>query len=215
MGVAAAVTAVALGAVALPAPAATSVASTLRRSHKVVYPTRATRRAHAVGRAAAASGSGLLSYGGGIDGIGVTTGPPRVYLVFWGSQWGTQTTGSDGYSHFSGDAQGMAPRVQAMLSGLGTNGERWSGVMTQYCEGITAGATSCPGSAAHVGYPSGGALAGVWYDSSVPAPTNAVDHDLAVEAVNAAGHFNNLTAAANRNAQYVVCLLYTSDAADE
>jgi serine protease len=200
-------TAIEVGVVALPAPAATGgglSAFVPRRSHKIVYPTRAARPERRVGRAAAASGSGLLSYGGGIDGIGVTTGPPRVYLVFWGSQWGTQTTGSDGYSHFSGDARGMAPRVQAMLSGLGTNGERWSGVMTQYCEGIAAGATSCPGSAVHVGYPSGGALAGVWYDGSVPAPTNAIDHDLAVVAVSAAGHFNNLTAGTNRNAQYVV-----------
>ncbi len=35
-----------------------------------------------------------LNYGGGIDGIGVTTGHEKVYLVFYGSQWGTQ--GSDG-----------------------------------------------------------------------------------------------------------------------
>src|SRR5262245_39182830 len=26
-----------------------------------------------------------VSYQGGVDGIGVTTGTPRVYLVFWGS----------------------------------------------------------------------------------------------------------------------------------
>src|SRR5690349_5180340 len=30
----------------------------------------------------------LLRYGGAVDGIGVTTGPERVYLVFFGSQWG-------------------------------------------------------------------------------------------------------------------------------
>src|SRR3954447_1859819 len=31
-----------------------------------------------------------LRYGGGVDGIGVTTGHEKVYLVFWGTQWGTQ-----------------------------------------------------------------------------------------------------------------------------
>src|SRR4051812_6830163 len=33
-----------------------------------------------------------LNYGGGVDGIGVTTGHPKVYLVFWGSQWGSAST---------------------------------------------------------------------------------------------------------------------------
>src|SRR5690348_4103619 len=28
-----------------------------------------------------------LSYGGGTNGVGVTTGAEKVYLVFWGSQW--------------------------------------------------------------------------------------------------------------------------------
>src|ERR1051326_787296 len=37
-----------------------------------------------------------LNYGGGIDGIGVTTGPQKVYLVFYGSQWGTQRTNGHG-----------------------------------------------------------------------------------------------------------------------
>ncbi len=36
--------------------------------------------------------SGLLSYQGGLNGGGVVTGPPRVYVVFWGTQWGTETT---------------------------------------------------------------------------------------------------------------------------
>jgi hypothetical protein len=36
--------------------------------------------------AAGLSSTNNLSYGGGISGVGVTTGPPRVYLVFWGSQ---------------------------------------------------------------------------------------------------------------------------------
>ena len=146
----------------------------------------------------------MLSYHGGIDNIGVTTAAPRVYLVIWGSQWGTASTGSDGYTHLSGDTQSIVPRLQAMYAGLGTNGEQWSGVMTQYCEGVAAGTTSCPAGAAHVAYPSGEVLAGIWVDGSAAAPANAIDNQIAVEAVTAAGHFGNTTAASNRDAQYIV-----------
>jgi serine protease len=98
----------------------------------------------------------------------------------------------------------MAPRLQDLLRGIGTNGELWSAVMTQYCEGVAAGATVCPAGAPHVGYPGGGALAGVWLDRTAAAPASATDHELAVEAIAAAAHFGNTTAASNRSAQYVV-----------
>jgi serine protease len=137
-----------------------------------------------------------LRYGGSVDGIGVTTGTPKVYVIFWGSQWQSGQP--------AGDPMGMSARVQAMFQGIGTNSETWSGVMTQYCEGIAAGSTTCPTGAAHVGYPTGGALAGVWFDASAAAPTNATDHQIGVEAVNGAAHFGNTTAASNRSAQYFV-----------
>ena len=145
-----------------------------------------------------------LSYQGGVEQVGVTTGAPRVYLVFWGSQWGTQTTDAQGRVALSGDANGMAPRLQSFFAGLGTNGELWSGVMTQYCQGVPVGTQFCPAGSAVVGYPSGGALAGVYVDESSAAPSQASAHQLAQEAVNAAGHFGNTTAAANRNVQYFI-----------
>jgi serine protease len=145
-----------------------------------------------------------LSYGGGIAGVGVTTGAPRVYLVFWGSQWGTQATNSQGNVTLSGDPNGMAPYAQAFLKGLGTGSETWSGVMTQYCEGVSSGAQTCPATAAHVGYPTGGALAGVWVDESAPAPQQATGTQLGAEAVSAATHFGNTTQSSNRNTQYVI-----------
>jgi hypothetical protein len=145
-----------------------------------------------------------LTYGGGNGGVGVTTGAPQVYLVFWGSQWGTPSTNAQGNLTLSGDPQAMAPDLQAFLRGLGTSGETWSGVMTQYCEGVAFNAQDCPANSAHVGYPAGGALAGVWADTAVAAPASATGHQLAVEAVNAANHFGNGTQAANRNAQYFV-----------
>ena len=146
-----------------------------------------------------------LNYGGGIDGIGVTNGPERVYLVFYGSQWGTQGTNSNGDVTLSGDPSGQAPYQQELYKGLGTGGELWSGVMTQYCDGVAVNAQSCPASnTQHVGYPSGGVLAGVWVDESTASPSQATGHQLGVEAVNAATHFGNTTAASNRTAQYVI-----------
>jgi hypothetical protein len=144
-----------------------------------------------------------LSYGGGIDGIGVTDGPEKVYLVFYGSQWGTQSTNSQGDITLSGDPSGMAPYLQQLFKGLGTGNELWSGVMTQYCQGVATGTETCPSSNQyHVGYPTGGALAGVWVDESAPSPAAATPFQLGTEAVNAAAHFGNTTAASNRDAQY-------------
>ena len=111
-----------------------------------------------------------VRYGGGNDGIGVTTGDERVYLVFFGSQWGTTGTDGNGDTTLSGDPSGQAPYLQEMFKGLGTGGEQWSGVMTQYCEGVSAGAQTCPAAAPHVAYPHGGALAGVWVDESAASP---------------------------------------------
>jgi serine protease len=146
-----------------------------------------------------------LNYGGGVDGIGVTTGHEKVYLVFYGSQWGTQGTDGSGNTTLSGDPTGEAPYVQKLMKGLGTNNELWSGVMTQYCDGVSVGAQTCPASnTKHVAYPTGGPYAGIWVDESAASPSQATGHQLGVEAVNAAAHFGNTTAASNRNSQYVI-----------
>jgi serine protease len=163
----------------------------------------------AQGRTAAAGrhSTKTLYYGGGIDGIGVMSGQPKVYLIYYGSQWGTQGTDAQGNLTFSNDSSGGAPVAQEMFKGLGTGGEQWSGTMTQYCDGSVAkGASSCPAGAAHVPYPAGGTgvLAGVWYDNSAPSPSAASGHQLGVEALAAAHHFGNTTAASNRHAYYVI-----------
>ena len=151
---------------------------------------------------AGTTSSNTIQYGGGVSGIGVTSSTPKVYIVFWGP-WGTQTGSSP--ATFSKDPAGAAPYLQSLFSGIGTNNEQWSGTMTQYCDGssVAYGATSCPSGAAHVGYPTGGALADVWYDSTTYPSSNApTGHQLAAEAVAAAGHFGNTTAASNRYVQY-------------
>jgi serine protease len=154
-----------------------------------------------------ASTANDLTYGGGIAGVGVTTGKPRVYLVFWGSQWGTRGTkvvGGNTYDTYSGDAKGMAPDLEAFFTGLGSNGETWSGVATEYCQGVAVGTVSCPNNVPHVGYPTGGAFAGAWEDTSTTAPHAATAAQLATEAENAASHFGNTTQASNANVQYFI-----------
>ncbi len=153
-----------------------------------------------------ATSANTLSYGGGIDGIGVTSGQEKVYLVFYGTQWGTQSTDGNGNLTFSNDSAGAAAHQQNLFKGLGTGNEQWSGTMTQYCDGpgVATNATSCASGSAHVGYPTGGTLAGVWYDNAGAEPDPASGNQLANEAINAAGHFGNTTAASNRYVQYVI-----------
>jgi len=155
--------------------------------------------------AAAAHRSELdVSFGGGVHRQGVTTGHEKVYLVFWGSQWGAKSVNGSGDVTLAGDPSGEAPYLQEMFKGLGTGGEQWSGVMTQYCDGVKYGSFSCPASARHVAYPTGGALAGVWADERAASPENATGSQLGAEAIAAARHFGNTTSGANRDAQYVI-----------
>ncbi len=172
-----------------------------------VLPTRARQRTMtrwASQHPAPAASQDNLSYGGGLNGNGVTSGHEKVYLVFYGSQWGTASTNSKGDITLTGDPNGAAPYLQEMFKGLGTGSERWSGVMTQYCDGVALGATSCPAASYHVAYPTGGALAGVWADESSASPSAATGHQLGAVAIAAAQHFGNTTKASNRYAQYVI-----------
>ena len=155
--------------------------------------------------AAAATGPETLSYGGGVDGIGVQSGHSKVYLVFYGTQWGTQSV-SNGISSFSGDSAGAAVAAQKMFQGIGTNSELWSADLTQWCDGpnVANGATSCPSNANFIPYQSGGVLSGVWYDNSKASPSAATAAQLGQEAVSAASHFGNTTASSNRYAYYVI-----------
>ncbi|WP_201776280.1 hypothetical protein, partial [Streptacidiphilus melanogenes] len=154
-----------------------------------------------------ATSANTLSYGGGIGGVGVNDGKSQVYLVFYGTQWGTQSTNSAGDATFSGDSDGAAPVTQEMFKGIGTGNELWSADLTQWCDGngVSTGATSCPATgASYVPYQSGGVLSGVWYDNSGASPSAATGNQLGQEAVKAATHFGNTTAASNRHTYYVI-----------
>jgi serine protease len=129
-----------------------------------------------------------LSYHGGISGIGVETSP-KVYLVLWGSQWNNN------------DPSGEAGILKSFYSGIG--GSSWANSVTQYCQGVTSGTVSCNGGGTPAGNPAG-IFAGVWADNASSAPSIPSQSQIADQAVRAAQHFGNNTAASNASVQYVI-----------
>jgi serine protease len=138
-------------------------------------------------------GSNNLYYYGGASGVGVETAP-KVYLIFWGAQWGA--VGAPG----SNDPSGEAAILQSFLSGVG--GSAWLNSVTQYCEGVAKGTVLCNGAGSAAGNPAG-ILVATWYDNTASAPSRPTQSQLAAEAVNAAQHFG-VSASTNATAQYVI-----------
>jgi serine protease len=138
-------------------------------------------------RAARPTRSSDLYYHGGVGGIGVESAP-KVYIVFWGSQW-------------SNDPSGEAALVQSFLNGVG--GSSWLNSVTQYCQGVASGTYYCNGAGTAAGNP-GSILAGVWFDNGAAAPSQPSQSNLAAEAVKAAGFFGNTSSSSNATAQYVI-----------
>jgi serine protease len=109
----------------------------------------------------------------------------KVYVVFYGSQWGT--TGSNGLPTV--DPAGEAPLYTSFISSLYGAGDNWSTSTTQYCSGVAVGTINCGTSGTHVTHPASSPLGGTWVDSGVKSPSRASDSQLASEAVRAAQHF--------------------------
>jgi hypothetical protein len=161
---------------------------------------------HAVTAVNALTGANTLIYGGGTSGVGVMDSHVKVYIVYYGTQWGTRTTNAKGDSVFTGDADHAAAAAEEMFKGIGTGSELWSADLTQWCDGpnVAKGATSCPSTGSFVPYQTGGTLAGVWYDNSKASPKAATTAQLAAEAVAAAKHFGNTAAGSNRYTYYII-----------
>jgi len=79
--------------------------------------------------------AGPLSYAGGINGVGVVSGMPRVYLVLYGTQWGGQATDADGNLTVSNDTVGAIPYLQNLFKGIATGGELFRSMV---CHGGSA-----------------------------------------------------------------------------
>ena len=147
-------------------------------------------------RAARPTRSSNLYYHGGVGGVGVETAP-KVYVVFFGSQWN------------AGDPSGEASIVQNFLSVVG--GSSWLNSVTQYCQGVSSGTYFCNGAGTDAGNPNG-ILAGVWYDNGSAAPSSPSQSALASEAVRAAEYFGNTSASSNATAQYVIATAHGNNA---
>jgi hypothetical protein len=137
----------------------------------------AAKLAHAHAASPAASGSGLLAYGGGP----VVTSP-TVYIVYWGSQWGTGST-------VTNDPSGEASLQLSFFQHAYGSGDTYFTSQTQYCQGVATGTTQCGSSGTHVGHPASNPVMGTWLDSGVTAPRKPSNSQLAAEAVRAAAHF--------------------------
>jgi serine protease len=145
-----------------------------------------------------------LTKGAAVAGVGVLDGQSKVYLVFYGTQWGTSSTDANGNLKFTNDTAGAAGAAQQMFKGIGTNSELWSAELTQWCDDMATGASSCAaGDTTRIPYQQN-IFAGAWYDNSAASPSAATAAQLATEANKAAAHFGNTTSAANRFAYYVI-----------
>jgi hypothetical protein len=134
-----------------------------------------------------ASKDNLIYHGGAVE------TKPKVYLVFWGTEWKTGFSAQHGgFTYTNRTAQKY---ISSFFAGVG--GSKWAGVQTQYCQNIDPG-FSCAGqlTAQYVTNPRE-QLKGAWVDASpVPAEIvttglaeNATDDPIEAEALNAAGHF--------------------------
>lgn len=163
----------------------------------IIHPTvdDARRAREANHKLQSASTSSELSYHGGTGGIGVETAP-KIYLVFWGSQW-------------SSDPTGEATILQNFYDGVG--GSSWLNSVTQYCQGVASGTVYCDGAGSAAGNPPN-LLVNVWYDNASAAPSRPRQSQLAAEAVRAATHFGNASASKNAGVQYVIATAHNNNA---
>jgi hypothetical protein len=192
-----AVTAVAIGCVGLPmastsatpAPAGTQTAIVAGHSYQVQPHGRSGLKPVTKAPSVKANANTLTVRSNKTQ--GVVSPNPKVYLVFWGSQWST-------------DPSGVAPALQNFFSGLYGTADNWGTIMSQFCEGVPSGTSNCGSSGTHVTHPGSSILGGAWFDNATAAPTNATQAQLAAEAVRAASHFGNTTQTPNLNDQYVI-----------
>ncbi len=131
--------------------------------------------------------------------VGAVAQQPKVYLVFWGSQWGAQ-----GALSATGDPKNVAPALQTFFANLYGSNDTWGTTLSQYCAGIAIGSTSCPATGVQlIQHPTTSILAGVWFDTASAAPAAATQAQLGAEAIKAAVALNG-SSKNDPNAQYVI-----------
>lgn len=141
---------------------------------------------HAAKPARPTRGSNLTYHGGRVSSKGV-----KVYIVFWGSQWGGGTTTPQL------DPTGAAARQVDFFNHVGN--DAWSKSTLQYCDGVAIGTVNCGTAGNHAVSPTG-VLKGTWVDGGTSAINNASESQIAAEVARAVSHFNDTT----DGVQYVI-----------
>src|SRR6478672_11698444 len=163
--------------------AALSAAASQAAIHSSLQPTKTSVMRVFKGKPPAKpSRTNNLTYRGGVGGIGVETAP-KVYLVVWGSQWGPNG---------SNDPSGEVGILKSFYANVG--GSQWLSSVTQYCQGVASGTTTCGPSNQQRAGNQAGMYVDTWYDTGSAAPTHPTQSQLAAEAVKAAGNFKNTSA---------------------
>lgn len=149
-------------AVVLVAAAAGIAPGALRAAAAPAGPAVAAPGAPAAARSGQphAVSSGALPYQGG-----PVQHASAVYLVFWGSQWNSDTNGVESY-------------LQGLFTALGGAQDSWSPITSQYTDASGQGPTF-----------DGPELHGVWADTAAAAPAGASAAQIAAEADRGATHF--------------------------
>ena len=107
----------------------------------------------------------------------------RVVIVYWGTDWQTNSTYSSAISYIDG-----------FFNGVG--GSSWANSTTQYCQNVANGTVQCGGAGAHPTNPASNAV--VVYDSTA-VPSSPTQSQIAARAAAAASTYGN-----DANTNYMV-----------
>lgn len=129
----------------------------------------------------------LLTHGGAIQ------TSPKVYISWWGSEWGDSNFSSGGYSY----AQAKTYNTD-FFSSVGASA--WNNVVTQYCQNVPSGTQNCGSVGGAVYINNRASQFGGAFSDTTAVPSNPTQSDIFAAAQRARVHFNDYSA----NATYMV-----------
>jgi len=111
----------------------------------------------------------LFSHGGAIESAA------KVYIVYWGSDWGANTAARS--------------YIEGFFNGVG--GSSWANSTTQYCQGVPSGTVQCGTAGVHPTNPGNELNGHVWNDTSA-VPTSPTQSQISAEASRLAANFGGV-----------------------
>src|SRR5947209_13596271 len=107
--------------------------------------------------------------------VGAIESAAKVYIVYWGSDWGANTAARS--------------YIEGFFNGVG--GSSWANSTTQYCQGVPSGTVQCGTAGLHPTNPKNELNGGVWNDTSA-VPTSPTQSQISAEASALAAHFGGV-----------------------